>query len=248
MVDPITMMLIGQGVKAAIGGVQAIKGAQTLKNAKRPEYQIPDEIKQNLTDAQLSEIEGLPAAQRNKYIQDIQRNQAAVLKSSGDRMGGISGLGGIADASNQAMGNIFMQDVMARQQAKNRLSQARTEMAGYRDKAYKLNELDPYLNKMQEGQALVGAGTTNAMDAFQSVAGMFMNTAQSGENPEDVYKEGQSSGSIPKGMSLDNFLQVLKGGKGISPQLRNESFMNPRKGFRGETPGFILPNGTYIEE
>ena len=170
-------MLIVQGAKALIGGVQAIKGAQTLENAKRPEYQTPDEVKQNLTDAQLSEIEGLPAAQRNKYIQDIQRNQAAVLKSSGDRMGGISGLGGIADASNQAMGNIFMQDVMARQQAKNRLSQARTEMAGYRDKAYKLNELDPYLSKVQQGQANLGAGLQNLMGAADSSVSMLMNQA-----------------------------------------------------------------------
>ena len=56
--------LILAGVQAGIGGAQAISGYKQKKNLTRPEYQIPEEIERNMTEAELMSYYGLPDAQK----------------------------------------------------------------------------------------------------------------------------------------------------------------------------------------
>src|SRR3990167_8170745 len=79
---------IAQGV---YGIAQLLKGAKLAREAKRPEYEIPEEVKQNLTQAEAMSFEGLPAEQKRQYIENLERQQgfqAGLLKS---RSAGVAG-------------------------------------------------------------------------------------------------------------------------------------------------------------
>lgn len=175
------------GVKAGIGALQAVKGRKTLRDNQRPEYQIPNEIKQNLTDAQLQEIEGLPAAQRNAYIQNIDRGMAAGLAAGSDRNAGLAGLGSMVSASNDAFTNLLSMDAQARQQNRQNLAMQRQNMAQYKDQAFDINKMQPYIENQVSGDSMLGSGLTNMMDAFQTSAAM-------------AHESGAGEGGLMKGL------------------------------------------------
>jgi len=92
MLPVIGAQAIGTGLNTGFGIYQAYKGNQIAKNAVRPEYEIPQEIRDNLTDAEIQAMEGLPAAQKNVLMQNIQRSTQSGMGALDDRKAGLSGL------------------------------------------------------------------------------------------------------------------------------------------------------------
>jgi len=223
-----------QGAKALVGGIQALKGRKMLKNNKRPTYEIPEEIKQNLNAAKLREIEGLPEAQRQAAVNDIKASQAAALAGGNDRQAGISGLAGGMNAANSAYANIANADVAARQSNQAGVTAANSVMAGFKDKAFSYNKDQPFQAKQAEGQGLVGSGMQNIAGALDSAGSILMQRIESGEDPATVLEEGKRSGEIDPNMTIEQLNEILNGGgqNGLQPP----STTSPYKGFRGSTP------------
>lgn len=153
--------LADTAVKGTLGAAQFFKGRRLAKNLQRPEYQIPQEVLQNMTQAQQQYYEGLPASVKQQYIQNITRGTASALNAAGDRQAGLAGLGGIVQAQNDAYSNLAAQDAQARQFAGDRLMNARSAVAGYRDKAFDINKMQPYEQQAAAAQALKGSGLQN---------------------------------------------------------------------------------------
>lgn len=176
MVFPLAMA----GAQTGFGIFQAIKGAKKLKDTERPPYEIPKEILQNLNAAERMALEGMPDAQKQAYLQNLQRSSQLALRGLSDRRAGV---GAIANVQSQLdMGAMSLLGMDAAQRQQNRLNAmgARTQMAQYRDKAFELNQLQPFLDDRAEGQALIGGGVQNIFGGIDMGAGVL----QANENRE----------------------------------------------------------------
>lgn len=165
---PVTIGAITAGVQAIGGTAQLIAGARMAKKNKAPTYEIPAEVSQNLSDAQRMALEGMPAEQKQQYVQNLQRSTMFGLNAMNDRKAGLAGLSSLVQNQNDAYGNLLSMDAQARQQNQQLLMQQRENMAQYKDKQFDFNKVQPYLQKAQAAQALQGAGIQNILGGLQT--------------------------------------------------------------------------------
>ena len=190
-------MIIG-GAQTAIGLGQAISGWAQKKNLTRPEYQIPEEIERNMTEAELMSYYGLPDAQKAEYMQNIQRSTQGALRGISDRKGGLGAVAAAQQTQQDAYMNLLSADVQQRMQNIQTAQQMRQAMATYRDKAFEINEMQPYQQSYAEAQSLIGSGMQNFMGGLQTV-GL---AAALGEGGEDSEGGGDGGGKLKSLFSL----------------------------------------------
>lgn len=157
----------GGGATTTLGAAQTAYGMYLKNKNKRPEYSIPNEIGQNLTDAQRMALQGLPEEQKQQFINNIQRGTAFGMSQLGSRKAGLAGLATMNQQQQDAYGNLLSMDAQARQQNQANLMNQRQVMADYRDQAFQLNKLNPYYEKTAQSEALMGAGMQNMSQGFQ---------------------------------------------------------------------------------
>jgi len=172
--DPLGIGLAAQGTQALLGAIQTGIGAAKMRKLERPEYSIPDEIRQNLTQAQIQAYEGLPAEQKQQYLQNIQRSQATAMKGLSSRKAGLTGITDMLQSQNDAFTNLVSMDASARQQNRILARQEAANMAAYKDKAFDMNKMQPYQDAAEEAQALIGSGIQNIGGAAANTAMMSM--------------------------------------------------------------------------
>ena len=80
--------LIATGAQAALGVGQTIAGL-VKKKPEIPEYDIPQEVYDNMTDAEYWSFQGLPEASKQQFVQESKRTGATALSRSADRKGGL---------------------------------------------------------------------------------------------------------------------------------------------------------------
>lgn len=238
---PVVSGSILGGIQSAIGIAQYLKSQKIAKNNAKPAYEIPSEIKDNLSQAQMQALEGLPEAQKNEYIQNVQRQQNQGLNALGDRQAGIAGLASLTQAGNDANKSLLSMDAQARQQNQAGLMNARTQMAGYKDKDFELNKLLPFQQNAQAAQGLQGAGLQNIVGGLQSGQNTFENAslakAYGSQNPPSTVPpisganntSGGSGvfGQAPQRTDLNNQYQVAKLS---NPNLTFAEFMKTQGG------------------
>jgi hypothetical protein len=170
--DPTSLIAggVGSALSAGLGIYQYEKGLQDQKSNARPEYQIPDEIKQNLSQAEMMALEGLPAEQKQQYIQNLQRSANFGLRNISSRKGGLAGLSGVVQSQNDAYGNLLSADAQARRENQKLAMQRGDISAQYKDQAFQLNKLNPYYERTAQDQALMGAGMQNIGGAVGQLA------------------------------------------------------------------------------
>lgn len=158
----------GGGATTTLGAAQALYGMWKQKKNKRPTYEIPDEIKQNLNDATIQALEGLPAEQKQQYINNLQRSSAFSLSQANSRKGGLAGIASVNQNQNDAYANLLSMDAQARMANQNKLYGMRQNMADYKDQAFQINKSNPYYEQTAENNALIGAGMQNISQGFQA--------------------------------------------------------------------------------
>jgi hypothetical protein len=140
------------------------------------------------------------AASKQIAMQGIDRGTAAVLNAGSSRRAGLSGLAGVVTSNNDAFSNLAAMDEMARLRNQEKLYNMRDTASGYEDKAWQLNKFDPYQMKVEESQALKGAGMQNIGGALNTAAMVGMTGM--GDGTDDVtgdsYKTKKSNSSIFK--------------------------------------------------
>lgn len=158
----------GGGASVTLGAAQYLIGKRGEKKNKRPEYQAPGEINQNLSQAETMALEGLPEEQKQQYLSNLERGSAFGLSQLGGRNAGIAGVAALNENQNQAQFNLMSADAQARQQNQNVLMQQRQNVANYKDQAFQFNKVDPYYENVAKNNALMGAGMQNVSQGFQS--------------------------------------------------------------------------------
>jgi|SRR6478736_5660135 len=175
---PVPLMIAG-GAQAAGGIISGITGLSQKRKAKKllnslgdqPLYNIPNEVLQNQKMAQLSASEGLPSQQYNNAMKNIQESQRNALSSSLDRRSALMALPKIQREANNAYGRLDAADATARMNNQKTLYGINSQVAGYRDKEFQVNKMQPWERKYQYAQGLLGAGNQNLSNGIEKVVG-----------------------------------------------------------------------------
>ena len=178
---------IGAIAKTGFGIYQMIKGNKMAKENQRPTYEIPEEVKQNLTQSQMMALEGMPAEQQKLYVQNTQRGMAGQLRGLSSRKAGLTGVTAAAQQEQDSYQNLLAMDVQARNQNQQQLMQARGDMASFKDRQFDVNKMQPYMMKEMQAQGMMGAGAQNMMGGFSDASSMASN-AMIGSEAQNIMR------------------------------------------------------------
>ena len=168
-IGPMVQGTVGMG-QMAFGAVQTQKAKKALAKLERPEYEIPEEILQNLSIAERMALEGLPAQERQLFVEDIQRSiqtGGALLQERGL---GVAGVTGLVQEQTDAFRGLLQMDVAARKEGQAAAATARGSLAGFKEREFQINQLEPYLQESLRLEAERAAGLQNIMTGSQTVA------------------------------------------------------------------------------
>jgi hypothetical protein len=163
---------IGAGLISGVTGFFQRRAAKkALAKLQRPEYQIPDEILRNQKMAEQAANEGLPSAQYNQAMQNIQRQQNRGISAAADRRGGLMALPGLQQQANDALLGLDVKNAQARMANQQKLYGINSQVAGYKDKQWDINKMQPYERDYQYNMGLLGAGNQNLVSGGEKLLG-----------------------------------------------------------------------------
>jgi hypothetical protein len=189
------MGLIGSGVQSAVGAYQAIRAA-SIKN-DRPVRTIPPEIEQNLNQAQIQALQGMPDEQYNQTMQNFQRNLAFGARTLQDRNQAIGGVAGLVQGANDAALGLGVQDANMRRQNQQQLMGARQDMANQRMANWDWNERQKFQENAAAKSNLAGGAIANVTGAVNTGMSGFAQDNFSkmfGDNSNNYMKQMMSQG------------------------------------------------------
>lgn len=174
---------IAGGLLSGIVGLsQRSKANKALAALKRPEYNIPNEILENQKNAQMAANEGLPSAQYNQAMQNIQRQQNRGIAAATDRRAGLMALPGLQQQANDTTLNLDVKNAQQRLKNQQQLYGINSQVAGYRDKQWDINKMQPYQRDYQYNMGLLGAGNQNALAGADKFLGGLLGGSGGGGN------------------------------------------------------------------
>lgn len=191
---------VGALVQTGFGLSQYFKGKKAAENLVRPEYQIPPEVAQNLSAAEMAALEGLPAQQKQEFVENIQRGGQQAMASLTDRGLAVAGASGIFQQQTDQYRSLLGADVAARQQAQGNLAEARLTSASFAEKQQQINEFQPYQQDYLSAQAQMGAGMQNIGLGFGSLintGSQFAQGQQDLNQIQGIYGAGGNPNQLP---------------------------------------------------
>ena len=182
----ITAGMIGAGTQA-LGGLismgQGLFGKKKRQReidqmiAERPKYEIPKEVGQDVANRR--DLVNSRLDEQQDLVNNLNTDKANTLNTVRQSSGSLEDMlavGASADAQSQdALLKARASGAQERSARREGLSEALSNLSGYRDQAFKLNELDPYNQKVKMtmdnnnasremitgGLKAAGAGATN---------------------------------------------------------------------------------------
>lgn len=223
---------ISTAVGALIGGGEAIWGAAEKKkyqnqinalNSQRPVYSInPEEYNiQNLAESRASQ--GMSAASKQELLNNTNNNLATSLDYALKSGASPNAIGNIAQKTQDSYNQNAIYDDQARLSNLNNLQSAYARMSANRDKAFQLNQEQPWKDNMTAlHQQLIGAQNT-----FNSGLNLLGGSAISGANK--LFGAGNTA-ARPAGIDIP----------AMNPYSGNPSFNSPSPD--SYTPSFYSGN------
>lgn len=163
---------------AALGAAQLGYGLYQQSKNKRPAYQIPDEIKQNLSQAEQGSLQGMSESSQQQYLSHLERGAAQALSMSKSRSGGLAGIGQINQNMNDGYLNLAVQNDQVKQQNKDKLYGLRQNVADYKDQQFQFNKVNPYYEGTAQNNAMMGSGIQNISGGLQTGFGAMNSSKQ----------------------------------------------------------------------
>ena len=192
------------GLSELIVSIAQSEEAKALKESmgERPEYKIPEEYLNILTDAQLQAAEGMPAAQKQQYIENVVRGQSQALQGVSSRKGGLTGLVDLSQQGDDAYKSLLSADANARAANRGVLSNARQLVGNSQETAFFTNELNPWLSDDAYQKALKGAAYTNFATGISDIKNTVLGMVSPGggtDTPQTQQPtmQPQATGAVP---------------------------------------------------
>ena len=152
-------------------------------NPRRPTYTIPQEVQDKLGQNAMNlnaRSAGAARAQDNIF-----QSQATTIQNAQQSGGGVGNqllAGAMAQANtNRSLADLSASEREDYQRRLGQLGQAQSEMAGYRDKAFDFNQVQPYENAAAAKSALIQGGIQNLFGASQG----FMSLGDGGNQQQN---------------------------------------------------------------
>lgn len=168
--------LLGIGaslIGSLIGSGQKRKAKKMLAGLKDPGYQIPEEYKTNLAQAEQLSRQGLPAEQYNLATTNIQRGTQAGLRQLGRMSNPFAGIASLTRNQNDALASLDASNAAARRQNILGAMGARRELAGQK-LAQQQYAQQRYMEQVNQANALLGAGMQNMAGGLGSIGNIGM--------------------------------------------------------------------------
>jgi hypothetical protein len=159
------MDFVGQLGKLGLGFAQLAVGSRM--NPQRPTYNIPREVKEQLALNQANlnaRMAGATQAERN-IAQQASNMVGTARRGSTSSSQLLSMASASQGQANRGFTGLATAEAQDRQRRLSNLNQSQAMMAGYRDKAWKLNEFDPYQDEARTKAALLQGGFHNIYGA-----------------------------------------------------------------------------------
>ena len=176
----ITASMVGAGLQAVGGLAQMASGIFGKKKrqreidrllAQRPTYEIPKEITQDMERAR-TRIDGRLDDQQDmkNALFTNQQNQLQRAQSASGSLEDMLAVGASADAGMQdALIKNRISGAAERQAREKKLSESLVNLAQAKDQAFKLNELDPFNQRVQMTMANNAASRSMTFGGMQSM-------------------------------------------------------------------------------
>ena len=178
MALPLALTIAPAAIQTGTGIYQAVRGNQLRNSMDMPTYEIPQEILDSLTDAQIQALRGMPAEQKQQYLNNIMKAQQFSLNAMSDRKAGLTALPEIQQTALEAYRNMLSMDAQQRQANEKALQDTRGVVAGFKDKEFEYNEALPYQQTMAAAEGMTGAGMQNIMTGIQAGSQMGLDAMQ----------------------------------------------------------------------
>jgi hypothetical protein len=176
----VTIAVVGAGIGVAAGGAKAISGASQVKKGKKalrsaidPGYEIPEEFKRNLGQAEQMSKVGLPSEQYNLASTNIQRGTQAGLRQLSRMSNPFAGIAGLQRGQSDAFAQLDASNAAARRQNILQAMGARQELAGQK-LAKQQYAQQGYFDKVNQANAMIGAGRQNVAGGLGSIGNIGM--------------------------------------------------------------------------
>jgi hypothetical protein len=158
-------MSLALGALAIQGGLGLgqLIGGLVKKKPIIPEAEIPQEIYENMTDAEYWSYVGMPEAQKQQYIDNITRSGASALGNIQSRKGGLGAVSQIAQNETDAYRDLLSMDENRRFQNQQMLYGARERMAAEKARVDDINR-SIKLDERDRRDQLIGSGLQNMMN------------------------------------------------------------------------------------
>jgi len=157
-------------VKGIAGIAGIFKGNKMAKNNPFPTETVNQNYVKNSAIADQMALVGLPQQQYNNSIQNIGRNQSAVLNQLSRSNNSGAGLQSLLRASNDATMNLDAQDAQARLRNQGIAMQQRGILGQQQDKVWDWNNKQKYIQQANAAAAVQGAGRQNAFGALTDLS------------------------------------------------------------------------------
>jgi len=158
---PLGLYALPGAIKGGLGIAQLISGA--VKKPKRPTYEIPGEAREELgLSRQLanSRMPGIGFAE-DRIRQGSASSLYNLRRGASNPNQLLAGVSQLNVASNAAERGLLEAEAGDRYRRIANLGRSLNMMAQYKDKAFELNEMQPYQDQAQTKAALVQGGLTN---------------------------------------------------------------------------------------
>jgi len=175
-----SMAIIGAVVGVLGTGYGIYSGVRQKKKAEHrldelnkdaPIETLPTEITKNQELAALRSKTGLPSEQYNMAMKNINRQQAKTLKSASDRRMGLGLLAGVDDNANRAIGNLDVQNAIAREKNEKVLMDTNSQVANWKKGIYDRNVRQVWDRNYDYNMGLLGSGNQNVANSISSGIG-----------------------------------------------------------------------------
>lgn len=194
---------------------------------KRPKYEIPAAAQEEMAAARMQQFGRMPGVNyaQQRIDQNAASSQYRLQKGATNSSQLLSGLAGIQLNSNVAARGLMEAEAGDQIRRDAIFRRSLGVMAGYQDKEFDLNKMQPYQDKARTKAALIGGGLQNiAGGAGQALggimAGQMMQNPMQTSLPLDAATQGGGT-NVPLWMRMLQYQQQLSGG--IKPEGYNRN-------------------------
>lgn len=158
-------------LQMGLGAGQLLLGA-SINKGQRPQMQIPGAVQQANSIAQMQA--NATVRPGNEYaVSQINKNLGQGINTLNRSLGSssqiLSGVGQLNANANNALNENANQNTMFKFNASQNLQNSLMKLGQYQQQQFQTNQLQPYLDKVQTKNMLIGSGLQNISGATNSM-------------------------------------------------------------------------------